>query len=173
MKQASTGRIVILCCLLSLAACAGPPPFAPAVAPLYFKTHMIVIEPEQRWQATVDWRASDADDGLARLAHIATGRIVELRWQAERTWLRDNQAESTSWRRIQAKQLMLHGISALPSDIMLFLDGKTPPGFVREQADKWRGKRFGRQLSISWDAGKRRLSLHDVDGDRRVMFGRL
>jgi len=160
------GHICAVFCLLVLASCAGSPPFDPSVSALYFRTHMVVIEPDQRWQATVDWRALSEDDGLARLAHIATGRIIELRWQGRGLWLRDNHADSADWHSIPARQLIRHGISVLPSDIILFLQELTPPGFESEEAGTWKGERFGVRLSIGWDDEKRRLSIEE-DGDKR------
>ncbi|MDX8412232.1 MAG: hypothetical protein R8K46_10255 [Mariprofundaceae bacterium] len=169
MKRARTGRFVMLCSLLTLAACAGAPPFDSADAPLRFRTHLIVLEPEARWQATVDWRAKDADNGLARLTHIVSGRIVELRWRQGNLWLRDNQTDSCDWHRIPARQLIRHGISLLPGDVILLLNGQTPPDFTPNPAGGWQGQRFDKNIHVTWNAERKRLTIIDDEGRRMLL----
>jgi hypothetical protein len=170
MKWARTGRFVMLCALLSLAACAGgPPPFDSSDAPMRFRTHMIVLEPTARWQATVDWQAKDAGNGMARLTHIVSGRIVELRWRQDKVWLRDNQTDSGDWHRIPARQLIRHGVSLLPGDVILFLNGQTPPDFTHDPEGGWQGQRFDRDVHVTWNAERKRLTIIDGSGRRMLL----
>lgn len=152
---------------LIFAACASlPPATTPSSRYTDFTARLIVIDTNARWQAMLDWHAAKAETGWMRITHAASSRIVELRWQGPKVWLRDNQAPSPSWRRLKAGELAEHGIPLQPSELATFLLGGQPHGFTKTAKESWTGTRGKARITVRWRGN--RLSVTDATHGRRA-----
>jgi len=145
-----------------LAACVKAPPGISNKPYTKFTARLIVTEPSRRWQVLVDWRNNGKDRGWLRLIHALTGRVVELRWQHERMWLRDNQAIGIKWREINLNYLASYGIPLFPKDVARFLSGSAPDDFIRRGEDLWSGKRLNSTVNVKWNQSRRILKITDI-----------
>lgn len=159
-------RAGMVAMLLALTACAGVRPPTAAAPIAAFSGRLLMFEPARRWQAIVDWRAESPEQGWLRLLHAASGRVVELRWAAKETWLRDSFDANAGWQSLTPQQLRSHGIALGPQQLAAFLLGRVPTGFRQYKAHCWRdahGRTFCRR-------GLRRLEFADVKHGRRAIL---
>ena len=128
----------------------------------------MVMEPKHVWQAMLNWQAKQPSGGKIRIVHAISGRIVELVWQHNEMWLRDNQAESPKWRLISKEELAPHGIVISPQELSEFLSGRIPSGFQSKGPNRWIINRNNSHVRVEWDAQKRRLIFSDIKHGRKA-----
>ncbi len=128
----------------------------------------MVMEPNHIWQAMLYWQAKQPDEGEIRIVHAMSGRIVELTWQHDRMWLRDNQARNPKWRRISKKELVSRGLLISPRELSEFLSGRVPSGFQPKGSDRWIVRRSNRHVRVEWNAQKKRLVFSDIQHGRKA-----
>jgi len=160
----SLAKIVILAAFL--AACAKVPAETGKQSYTEFTARLLVTEPSRRWQVLVDWRSQDEDRGWLRLTHALSGRIVELRWQQEKMWLRNNWSTAGKWREITLNQLASYGIPIFPGDVARFLKGGAPDDFARRSENLWVGKRLHNTVRVTWNRDKHILKIADIRNGR-------
>lgn len=151
---------------LIFAACATLPPATTHARHTDFTARLIVIDTHSRWQAMLDWHAVKANEGRMRITHAATSRVVELRWQGKRIWLRDNQAASPVWRRVAPGELAEHGIPVQPTELAALLLGENPPGFRKTGSETWQARRGKARILATWRGN--RLTITDTTHGRRA-----
>ncbi|MDX8390724.1 MAG: hypothetical protein R8M38_09565 [Mariprofundaceae bacterium] len=128
-----------------------------------FQGRLLVIEPTKRWQVAVTWQFVSLKEGMVRLNHAATSRIVELRWQGEKIHYRDNQAMQPRWQKSSLDQLQGYGIVLAPQEIGMFLAGDVlPPGFKKTAVDHWQRIEGGQVIAVHWNKARTRLSMKDI-----------
>jgi len=128
---------------------------------------LLVIEPARRWQAMLDWHAASPDQGWLRISHAASGRIIEMRWEKARLWLRDNRAAVAHWRAVDATELASHGIVLLPNEMAAFFVGKPPAGFSRIKPGQWLAVRGESHIRVEWNG--RRMTITDFRHGRQAI----
>lgn len=161
---------IALCLTLSclLAACASLPKEAAPSRHTDFLARLIVVDTDNRWQAMLDWHASESERGWMRITHAATSRVVELRWQGAAVWQRDNQAPSPAWRHLKPGELAEHGIPLQPRELAAFLLGKRPRDFTATGEGHWKGKRGKSRIQVQWRGN--RLSIDDLTLGRKAVL---
>ncbi len=138
----------------------------------YHQIHarILVAEPDHAWQAMMDWRSVQSSTGWIRLVHTVGGRIIELRWQGHTMWLRDNQAKSSDWRRIDQQELSSHGIVITPVELSTFLGGRMPAGFQATAPNRWSIHRNHSRIRVQWNRERRRLTFSDMKHARKAVI---
>jgi outer membrane biogenesis lipoprotein LolB len=166
--------LISLGMLAWLAGCAMRPPTTtpPSIGPYpAFSGRLIVIEPAQRWQVAVDWRAPTPSDGWLRLTHAASGQVLVLTWHGDALRLSDNRDPSHPDRPVSEAALAAHGIVIPPEQLAAILLGHMPPRFVPAGPNRWQADRHGHLIRIDWNAGSRRLTLTDMKrGSRAILL---
>lgn len=156
--------------MLGLAGCPKLP-VQTAIGPYtQFSGRLVVIEPARRWQVMMNWHAERSHQGWLRLAHVASSRVVELRWRADTMQLRDNQAASTVWRTITEDELISHGIMLQPAELATFLLGGVPHGLRPTAPNRWEGRRGRNHIKVEWNDGRKRLAITDITHGRRAIL---
>ncbi|MFQ5582500.1 MAG: hypothetical protein ACE5F3_07755 [Mariprofundaceae bacterium] len=135
-----------------------------------FTGRLIVIEPNRRWQAAINWQAATPDHGWLRLTHAASARIVEMEWTDDSIWMRDNQAASPDWRPVSAKELAMHGIVLTPQALTAILLGAMPQTFKSRQPHIWEGKHAGSMMRLQWSQQSKRLTVTDITYGRKAIL---
>jgi len=148
--------------IILLTSCVKAPPEISSRSYDEFSARLMVMEPAHRWQVLVNWHSNGKDGGWLRLTHALTGRIVELRWQQKRLWLRDNRAADTTWREIDLDLLASYGIPLFPMDVTRFLRGTAPDDFTRTGESMWTGKRLNSLIRVKWNPRGRVLRISDI-----------
>jgi len=129
---------------------------------------IMVMEPKHVWQAMLDWQSGQSGKGKIRIVHAASGRIIEIFWQHNKMWLRDNQAESPKWRLIGREELVAHGIIISPQELSEFLGGRIPSGFQPKGPNRWIINRNNSHTRVKWNAQKKRLIFSDISHGRKA-----
>lgn len=165
--HANLKGIAALACALLFSSCATIT--APRNVPVYdaFSGRLIVITPKQRWQTTIQWRSPSEEEGWLRLTHAATGRIVELRWQGNRMWVRDNLAPQP--RSLEGKDLADQGIPLDPRTLSAFLHGRLQNA-TRKGPRTWSMNTPTSRIELRWDRKGRRLTLLDAKHGNKALI---
>ncbi len=130
-----------------------------------FNGQLSILESAHRWQVLIHWQA-DLKSGNTRLTHAATGRIIELQWQGEKIYIRDNQATTTTWKSIQADTLMQYGIVLPPQTIAAILHYQIPPSLKAKGNNIWQGKLHDKTIRIRWQDHCHKLTMTDITQGR-------
>ncbi len=131
-----------------------------------FSGRLIVIEPNRRWQVSLTWRATEPDLGWLRIAHAASGVVVELRWQQAKMQLRDQR--NPLWRMVTINELAEQGIIIPPQELASILLGQMPARFVRRDESTWDSKTAAGIVRLQWQAQSQRLTMTDLKHGRRA-----
>ncbi len=129
---------------------------------------ILVVEPEHIWQAMMDWQSVQAGEGKIRIVHALSGLVVELRWQHDKMWLRDNQTGNARWHLIARKKLVSYGIIISPRELSGFLGGHVPSGFQLEGPNRWTAHRDGNRIRVEWNAQNKHLTFGDLSHGRKM-----
>lgn len=164
----AAGRLLAIgMMLLAMAGCARPPMDIQKTALTEIHGRLLVIEPARRWQAMLDWHAPSPSHGWLRISHAASGRVIELRWEKTRLWLRDNQAIATNWRSINADELAGHGITLLPNEMAAFFAGQPPADFSHVKPGQWLAVRGKSHIRVQWNG--KRMTITDIRHGRQAI----
>ncbi len=153
--------------MLLLAGCARPAMEIRKEPLTEIHGRLLVIEPARRWQAMLDWHAASPDQGWLRISHAASGRIIEMRWEKTRLWLRDNRAAAAHWRPVSATELASHGIVLLPNEMAAFFAGQPPAYFERIKPGQWLAVRGESRIRVEWNG--RRMTITDFRHGRQAI----
>jgi len=134
-----------------------------------FSGRLIVIEPARRWQVIVDWNGTP-EQGVVRLTHAASNRIVKLSWHHDTTLMLDNRNPDKEWTSITDREMADNGIILPPQKLALILAGKLPETLTRKGSDEWEGKINGIFLRLKWLDEKHRLELLDITHGRKAIL---
>jgi len=134
-----------------------------------FTGRLIVIEPTRRWQVLVNWDGTP-DNGIVRLTHAATNRIVQVAWDHEAMQIRDNADRSHQWKSVSKQTLYENGIILPPQQLAQILSGQMPDGIVEKRGGEWEGRIDGSFLRIKWLDEQRRLELIDMTHGRTAIL---
>jgi len=126
------------------------------------------MQPNHVWQAILDWQSEQPGEGKIRVVHAVSSRIVELRWQHNGMWLRDNQAKNPTWRSIKKEELVSHGIVISPQELSEFLAGHVPSGFQPKGVNRWVINRNNSNIRVEWNIQKKRLVFSDIKHGRKT-----
>ncbi|MDQ6982334.1 MAG: lipoprotein insertase outer membrane protein LolB, partial [Mariprofundus sp.] len=129
-----------------------------------FSGRLIVIESTKRWQVSLKWQASRAEQGWLRITHAATGTVVELRWQSKTMQIRDNQ--QPVWRHIELEKLSEHGIIIPPHELAAILLGQMPAHFRQKSEQVWETRQSGYLIRLRWQQELRKLTITDMKHGR-------
>lgn len=129
---------------------------------------ILVMQPNHVWQAMLNWQSEQPGEGKIRVVHAVSGRIVELRWQHDKMWLRDNQAKNPAWRPIRKEELVSHGIVISPQELSEFLASHVPSGFQPKGANRWVINRNNSHIRVEWNRQKQRLVFSDIKHGRKT-----
>ena len=163
-------RLAILLLAVAISGCAGsirPASTEQAIGPFpAFKGRLLVMEPNRRWQVSIDWQASTAEAGRLRLTHAASGTVVELIWQHHLMQLRDS--SRPEFRPVTQTDLQAHGIVIPPWTLAAILLNSMPPVFHAVSPSQWEAHIDGALIRIRWRPANRRLVLTDVTHGRQA-----
>jgi len=109
-------------------------------------------------------------EGKIRIAHAMSGRIVELRWQHDAMWLRDNQAKNPAWRPIRKGELVSHGIVISPQELSGFLGSHIPSGFQPKGTNRWISNRNNNYVRVEWNTQRQRLIISDIKHGHKAIL---
>jgi len=146
----------------------------PAMGPYEtFSGRLIVMEPRRRWQVQLQWQAMQANQGWVRLTHVASNKVVELRWQDQSMQMRSNSA--LSWQETGQKQLAEQGIVLAPRQLATLLLGNTPAHFQRKHntnADTiiWDSHGLKPFVRLQWQQKSHRLTMTDMTHGRQAIL---
>jgi len=121
---------------------------------------LLVIEPARRWQAMIDWQATQIDEGSLRLTHAATGTVVEFQWRGEQMLLRSN--SDPLWRDINRQQLAAEGIVIPPQELAAILLGRMPRSYRSSGINVWENHDDSQFIRVEWQADAHKLTLTDI-----------
>lgn len=131
-----------------------------------FSGRLIVIEPNRRWQALIDWQAVNSRNGWLRLTHAASNTVIEFTWQGHSMRLRDNNHHD--WRPISIEQLTTHGIIIQPARLAAILLGKMPADFQNRSPNHWQSNVAGTRIELQWQPESHRLTMIDSKHGRQA-----
>ncbi len=134
-----------------------------------FDGKLLVIEPTRRWQVLIHWEA-DLTQGKTRLTHIATSRIIELKWNHKHTYIRDNQTQHGQWREINHDVLMQYGIVLPPQMLSKILHNQIPSSLQTKDHEMWQGKLYGNSIRLSWKHNRHQLIITDISHGRTAIL---
>lgn len=160
---------VLLIAIVMASGCAKQPVHDETTTIGPFKSlsgRLIVIEPDRRWQVVIQWHAETPERGEVRLAHAATGTVVEFRWAGPYMQIRDGNA--SSWRSLTNRELGEHGIVIPPKQLASILLGRMPAHFVRKKGDLWESRKSGHPIRLQWLSSSRKLIMSDIKHGRRA-----
>ncbi|RMG90889.1 MAG: hypothetical protein D6703_06680 [Zetaproteobacteria bacterium] len=129
---------------------------------------LAVIMPGKRWQVMLDWFAERPERGSLRLVHGASGRIIEVRWEQPKVYLRDSSAPH--WQTVGLAELERQGILLPPWELASILLGHMPDDFHAQAHLQWDARRKGALLRIQWEPERGRLSLTDITHGRSIIL---
>ena len=167
-----SGIFALLIFTLLTSGCATTKPHEPATSIGPFNTftgRLIVIEPTRRWQVIVDWTGTPAE-GIVRLTHAATNRIVQVAWDHEAMQIRDNADHSHQWRNVSKQTLSENGIILPPHQMAQILSGDMPVELVEKRDGEWEGRIDDSFIRIKWLDEQQRLELIDMTHGRTAIL---
>jgi len=134
-----------------------------------FDGKLLVIEPTRRWQVLIHWDA-DLTQGKTRLTHIATSRIIELKWNQEHTYMRDNQTQHGQWKEIDHALLMQYGIILPPQMLSKILHNQIPSSLQSKGYETWQGRLYGSSIRLHWTHDRHQLNIIDISHGRTAIL---
>lgn len=163
-------RLAILLVAMAISGCAGgihSTSLQREIGPYHqFSGRLLVMEPNRRWQVSIDWRSPSAESGRLRLTHAATGTVVELIWQDRHMLLRDS--GHPEYRPVTLTELQDHGIVIPPWTLAAILLGRMPADFQATSPSAWEAHMDGALIRLQWNPDRRRLVLTDVTHGRQA-----
>jgi len=170
MRVPATVGAILLTVLMSACATIKPHETALSIGPYQnFTGRLMVIEPTRRWQVMIYWNGTP-EEGVARLTHAASNRIIQLSWHHETMLMLDNQSPGQAWKSITSEEMASNGIILPPQKLALILTGKLPKTLVWKSRGKWEGKINGIFLHVKWSDEKHRLELTDITHGRKAIL---
>ena len=154
-----------------LAGCATvsktPEPTTPVIGPYpAFSGRLLVIEPNKRWQVSIDWHAEQPDTGELRLTHAASGTVIELNWQKPDMQLRDSR--HPRFRSLASAELAAQGLFLPPWTLASILLGNMPPEFEETRTGEWQAHLNDALVRLQWQQQEKRLTLTDITHGRQA-----
>ena len=134
-----------------------------------FDGRLLIIEPTRRWQVLIHWQAN-LQKGHTRLTHAATSRIIELKWNHQQTYIRDNQDVNAQWREIDSISLMKHGIVVAPQTLSKILHHQIPTSLQHKGDNVWQGKLHGNNIRLQWQNDMHKLTITDMTHGRTAIL---
>jgi hypothetical protein len=160
--------MVYMALCLFLASCSHLSPVAQHKAWERFDGRLLVMEPNRRWQVFIHWQA-DLEQGFTRLTHAASSRIIELKWNGNQTYIRDNQAQP-QWKKINNTVLMQYGIVLPPQTLSKILHNQIPPSLHHKDNEIWQGKLHGSIIRLRWQDDMHKLTMTDITHGRSAIL---
>ena len=157
--------VTVLIMLLTGCASLNHPPAEPSasIGPYEnFDGRLLMIQPNKRWQVQIHWQGT-VKQGLVRLTHAASGRIVYLKWIGDRMSVLDNQATdaSASYKPISKAELSDQGLVIRPQQLAAILHGNIPASLKQQHAQQWKGKLNQSLIQLDWNPQLKKLTLKD------------
>jgi len=166
---------VSVCCIVLLASCAKYSPDTdehtnhhPAFGSFYqFDGRLLMLQPNKRWQVQIHWQGTP-EQGIVRLTHAASGRIIQLKWHNQSMWILDNQETSSktsprpAFRPIHADELQRHGLILSPQTLASILQGHIPNSLKRKKTNLWQGRLQEHLFRLLWQADNHKLTITDM-----------
>ncbi len=172
-------RVAILgLCLGLLASCAGTPQLVPT--PQVEKAQnvedihgrLLVMTAARRIQLWMQWHAT-MDAGTVRLTHAASGRVLDVRWQANKQskWIemRDNQGH-TQWTRISMQAWRKMGVVLAPWTLAALLHHQPPKFLEAQDAEHWQGRVQQRLIRIHWQRDAGIVTMRDMSAGNTAIL---
>ncbi len=130
----------------------------------HIQGRLLVMTPTRRVQLWMQWHAN-MEHGSVRLTHAASGRILDVRWDARMhpklIEMRDNQG-NTQWTSISMQAWRKMGVVLAPWTLAALLHHQ-PPSFLHAQdAGHWQGRVQQRLIRIHWQQDAGILRMRDM-----------
>jgi len=100
--------------------------------------------------------------GGCRFTHGASGRIMELRWQAQNIWQRSNSDNQQQWQQVSVKSLYKLGLVVHPAIMINLLNGTIPAWLHPKSTNKWQGKLHNNRIQMAWFPNRNRLEITNL-----------
>ena len=165
-------------CLGLLAACAATPKLVATPKTEKIKVvedvqgRLLVMTAARRIQLWMQWHAT-MDAGTVRLTHAASGRVLDVRWQANQQsqWIemRDNQ-EQTQWTRISMQAWRTMGVVLAPWTLAALLHHQPPKFLQAQDAEHWQGRVQQRLIRIHWQRDAGILTMRDMSAGNTAIL---
>jgi len=160
-----------LCGLMLLGACAKHNIEHQSFVPVdTFSGRLLVMATTKRFQVDIDWQG-DEQKGALRLTHASSGRIVDVLWEHETMFWRDN--KHVGWRPLTEKELEEKGVLLPPWVLARIFMNDMPSSMETKDKLAWKGswiyKETTLDLSIRWASDRKRVELKDLKHGKKLV----